>query len=189
MLTPSIPGRADLLRECVESVLRCDPFPVAHLVRVETPDVFGSGHCAKQLNAMLADVRTEWVARLDDDDLYLPNHFAVQAHTLETTDADVIYTFAAEGHPTRENVNDIPPAELAALLQVQNMLPCVATVRTSAIRAVGGWYPGPYPEHGMWEDWKAWQMLSAAGSRFLCIPEDTWIYRPGDWHRLTGPKR
>jgi len=55
----------------------------------------GRGRCAAA-NRGLTEARGEFIAYLDDDDLYLPEHLAVLVETLEVEKADVAYTNAHE---------------------------------------------------------------------------------------------
>ncbi len=190
VLTPSLRERDDLLAECQASVMAQRVQPAAHLFRVGVPGEggtsWGPGHTAYQLNRMLPYVHAEWVAQLSDDDLWLPHHLEAHARVIADTDADVVYSWAAPGGPEcRMNATGIPATEMVERLKVDNYVPGCATIRTSALRAVGGWREGSYAVNE-WEDWDLWRRMAAAGSRFACIPEETWVYRLGSWPRTTN---
>jgi hypothetical protein len=52
-------------------------------------------------------------------------------------------------------------------------------LRTQAVRAVGGWRDGPFPE-----DWELWLRLMEAGHRLTCLPQVLHRWRDHD-RRLT----
>jgi cellulose synthase/poly-beta-1,6-N-acetylglucosamine synthase-like glycosyltransferase len=122
-------------------------------------------------NAGLAVAAGSAIALLDDDDLWHPHHLATVWRAMEETGADVVYADCHEvgrrdGYTTV--VRDFDPERLA----VENFICVPATlVRTSALRAVGGF------ESGELEDWRTWQKMHRAGCRFVHVPEVTVTYR------------
>jgi glycosyltransferase involved in cell wall biosynthesis len=70
---PSIPGREQLLARALESVAAQTTAPRRILVHTDT-ERHGA---AWTRNRLLRQVRTGWVAWLDDDDELLPNHLEV----------------------------------------------------------------------------------------------------------------
>jgi hypothetical protein len=87
VLTPSLPDRGEMLAEAVESVRIQTARPSVHAIGVDYEDI-GIG---RMLNRLAAGVEAEWLARLDDDDLFKPNHLEVLASGVEA--ADVVYTW------------------------------------------------------------------------------------------------
>jgi hypothetical protein len=191
VITASIPERRRLLAETIESV-QSQTCPVdAHLIRVQQPPLgaLSPVHLAAQHNAMLAAVDTEWVATLNDDDIYLPEHVeSIQPYLGQ--DADVVYSFAKNEHEyLRIDASDWTPAQVAQRLEQGNFIREAITVRTEKIRQVGGWAGeyenGAFKETGVaYEDWDLLLRLARAGARFRCVPVETWEYRVGDWRTI-----
>jgi hypothetical protein len=189
VLTPSLPGRADMLAEAMASVQAQTLTPVSHVVGIDYERV-GIG---RTLNHLASSAEADWLARLDDDDLFMPNHLEVLSTGVE--DADVIYTWCDVKPRARNGVVPPVPAVLgpagwipnqefdANLLRERNYIPATTLTRKSLWREIGGWtLPGwgvgeapRQPEFA--EDWDFWLRALDAGARFLCIPEVTWTYR------------
>jgi hypothetical protein len=193
-LTPTIPGRENLLAEAVRSV-NAQTVPVhAHLIRCQRPSGEAAPHLCSQFNALLPAVDTEWVAVLADDDLWLPNYVEALEPAFES--ADVVYSWDVGGMQPRIDCTDWSNAEIFDHLNHSNFIAATAAIRTSALRSIGGWptnweganyrdgghFAGS-PAHA--EDWELWRRLAAAGARFRCVPVETWQGRPGDWPRMT----
>lgn len=162
VVTPTLPARSELLRECRESVA-AQTVPCDHLVAV---DEFGAGP-SRVRNALAARTDADWLLFLDDDDLLDPE--CVEVLLDRAGEADVAYPFCrVEGKP------DWSPNRLhhADTLLRFNYIPVVALVRAEAFRAVGGFRPLP-----QFEDWDLWKRMLAAGLRFRCVPEVLWTYR------------
>ena len=189
VLTPSLPGRADLLAEAMASVQAQSMTPTSHVVGIDY-DRVGIG---RMLNQLASSAEADWLARLDDDDLFRPNHLAVLATRAE--DADVVYSWCEVEPRARDGVVPPVPAVLgpagwipnqefdAALLRKRNYIPATTLIRKSLWKDIGGWtLPGwgvgdapREPEYA--EDWDFWLRALEAGARFVCIPEVTWAYR------------
>ena len=156
-VTVSIPERHERL-EIAGASLRAQTYgSVPWLVRVEQPDVFGVAHVARQRNALLKSVETEWIAVLDDDDTFDPNYLEVMAQHFD--EADVVYSYC-RGY--QHAFGPFDPERL----QTENYIDGEACIRTEALRAVGG-----YPVSDIVEDWQLWKIMVAAGCRFVCVPE------------------
>jgi hypothetical protein len=183
VITPTMPGREAMLAEACASVDGQTLAPYAHLVRCRAPR--GAPNAvddAEQRNALLAQVETEWLAQLDDDDLYFPHHLATIAPALDG--ADVVYTFSTTPEVAREDVTDWATADLVDVLRVGNCLPYCAAIRCEVLRGIGGWGGlfdrdcGVYIATGATaDDWDLWIRLAEAGARFRCVPVETWWYR------------
>lgn len=169
VVTPTIPGRACLLADCRASV---QALGLPHLISL---DLAGDGPAATR-NRLIDQVGTEWVLFLDDDDLLLPNYLDTVGPHL--SGADVVYT-------AWELMGAEEPAPLpvfdANLLAWRNFIPVTACVRTTSLRAVGG-----FPDESL-EDWALWRRLLAAGARFTYTPETAWVYRRQHSGRNTAP--
>jgi hypothetical protein len=136
-------------------------------------------------------VATEWLAVLDDDDLYLPHHFAAIAPHLDS--ADVLYTLARVGPVSRTDVTDWTNDEITYRLASEDCIPSNAAIRTEVARSVGGWSDDGFDftarrftTGATTEDWDMWIRLAKAGARFRCVPTETWDYRSGDWDQTSS---
>lgn len=162
VLTASIPQRASMLAEAIQSVCEQSQPPFAHLVAV---DVCRLG-APMMLNRLLDAVATEWLMVLDDDDLLDPHHLKTLVGN--SVDADVVYSYCrTEGRPF-EQYNQ--PFD-ALMLEHRSVVSHTALVRTSCVREVGGWHR----ERGY--DWDLWKRIRGEGATFRSVPEVTWTYR------------
>ena len=182
VITVSMPQRVAMLGEAVASVAEQTLPPSAHLIRI-APPVGEPNPCqlALEVNSLLAHVVTEWVAVIEDDDLWYPNHLERVA---TACDADVVYTFGKNASQT--DSNRWTPDELATRLFGGNFVPYNAAIKTHVLREVGGWggefdwERRVFTETGKWApDWDLWVRVSRTGARFRCVPEVTWEYRQG----------
>ena len=196
VLTATIPGRSVLLTECVDSVYAQTTEVEAHLVLAQscTEGLPSPVHCAQMQNTLLNVVNTEWTMRLADDDLLLAHHVETLLPYLEL--ADVVYSWDESGNRPRWNANVLSQQALVAAFRKTSWIDGSAVaIRTSWLRKIGGWpteYEGTPPFHGHFkgmkatcEDWAAFYLLARAGARFLCVPEETWVYRAGGWPRIS----
>lgn len=159
VVTPTVPGREQLLKECAESVARLN---LPHLTML---DLTGDGP-ARIRNRLIDRVRTEWTLFLDDDDLLFPNYLDTVLPLL--TEADVVYT----AWQLSGAIDPVPlPVFDADLLRRQNFIPVTACVRTSALRHVGGFPRAELEDHALWLS------LLDAGYRFRYTPVIAWHYR------------
>jgi hypothetical protein len=108
---------------------------------------------------------------LDDDDLWRPEHLQTVWAVMQQTGADVVYADCDEvgrkdGYAI--TVRDFDPE----LLERENFICVPATlVRTSALRAAGGFGAGSL------EDWDTWKRMARAGATFVHVPVVTVTYR------------
>jgi len=178
-----------MLAEAIESVQAQAMRPSIHAIGIDY-DGMGIG---AMLNQLAASVEADWLARLDDDDLFKPNHLKVLASGID--DADVIYTWCdvvarADGHVTPPVPAVLGPAGWipnqdfdAEKLRRRNYIPATTLIRKSLWRALKGWRlpgwgVGDSPREPKFaEDWDFWLRALDQGARFLCIPEVTWSYR------------
>lgn len=199
VITPTIPGREVLLMECLESVYRQSVEVKAHLVFAQscTEELPSPVHCALMQNRLLWSVTTEWTMRLADDDLLLPEHIATLMPYFDEA-ADVIYTWDASGNRPKWNANVLSQAQLvAAFGQTSWIDGSAVAIRTRLLKGHGGWPTrviGTPPFHGFFEgypstvtceDHACFMNLARHGARFLCVPQETWLYRAGAWDRIS----
>lgn len=168
VITPTIPGREEMLRECHASV---EALGLSHLIEI---DVDREGPAVVR-NRLLRQVRTEWTLFVDDDDVLYPNYLGtVMPHLGE---ADVVYTAWRLSGAT----DPVPyPTFDPALLRQHNFIPVTACVRTSAIRSVGGFPSAKLEDHALWLS------LLDAGYRFRYVPVIAWHYRRNPGSRTEG---
>lgn len=157
VLTPSIPTRAHLLRECRRSVL-CQTYEQwEHLVEVDR-DREG---CAVVMNRLAADAKGEWLLPLADDDLLLPG--CLETLLAGAEGADVVYAPPlVTGNEDRWWFFQEPPA-----------IPSFALIRRSLWERLGGYDEALRRE----EDRQLWVAALAAGARFERVDAPTWVYR------------
>ncbi len=159
VITPTIPGREDLLAECRASV---EQLGLVHFVE---RDDRGEGPAVVR-NRLVEQVATPWVLFLDDDDLLLPHYLQVVTPYLD--DADVVYT---DWHLTGAEDPQPLPEFNAEVLRRHNYIPVTACVRTEAFRKVGGFPAADLEDHDLWLS------LLDAGYRFTHVPVTCWRYR------------
>lgn len=171
--TPTIGERAGLLAECVASIQAQEGhgLQLDHLVEL---DADRSGPAVVR-NRMATRAGGEWLAFVDDDDLWSPHH-AATVEPLLKPGVDVVFTLAAiTGRPGWDpQLDRFDPVALRR----ENYIPlCGVVFRAEAFHQVGG-----FPvEGGCYEDHELFVKLLDAGARWECIPERTWTYRFGDW--------
>lgn len=161
VITTSIPGREDMLAECVESV-QAQTLPAAeHWIGW---DLDLSERNGAIIDRLARQTDCEWIAALADDDLFLPHHLETLA--AHSDDADVVYSWCeVQGRGTwSPNTNEVP----------SNLhIPATALYRKSVWEKCGGW------DHRAKraEDFLFWNKASGLGARFKLVREVTWIYR------------
>ncbi len=125
-------------------------------------------------NRGLAAVQSEWVAFLDSDDQFLPQHLDRLAACAVEQQADMVYPwFETSGwsDPLGRFRRPFDPVALRAA----NYIPVTVLVRTELLRSVGGFqYRFDPAAQATFEDWGAWLALVDAGARIVHLPERTW---------------
>jgi hypothetical protein len=188
---PTIPPRADLLHRAMASVLEQTRQPDRIVVQL---DEIGEG-AGPTRNRAWAQTAEDFVAFLDDDDEFLPDHLEACMAAAERTRADVIYPwFHLVGWPEATLARPDPLAtmrrgklvhplgvpfgpEQAEHMRRHAFIPSTIVVRRSALAEVAG-----YPDHGSeeyerfqgCEDWALLVRLLDAGARFEHIPRRTY---------------
>lgn len=181
----TIPSRTKMLARALMSVAAQTRRP--DQVIVET-DHDGAGAAATR-NRAWQQAETDWVAFLDDDDEFYPQHLERLLTHQRASGADVVYPWfdlnrlgvlANHWDPIRlKGVpvlgQDYAPEEL----DHYNYIPITVLARRTALAAVGGF---PQPGTDDWpnptcEDWGCWVRLRNAGYTFSHLPERTWL-----WH-------
>lgn len=170
VVTPSLPERGRMLKECMDSVFRQSLPPVAHLIEVD----YERAGCARVLNRLASAAlaaKITHLALLGDDDLFYENHLEILAAEAQRTNAPVVYSW---GRVTgREGWNPNSTFD-AGRLRHENYIPSTSLISLAHVKAIGGWRPNAAMG---WEDWDFWLRSLDAGAAFVCVPKYTWIYR------------
>jgi glycosyltransferase involved in cell wall biosynthesis len=134
-------------------------------------------------NFGLAQAGTEWVALLDHDDIWEPNHLESLAATIQRRqDADVVYgsvrRFVMSTRCSCFVAADVLPfpdeAEVATLLLERcPILTSAMAVRRERVLALGGFDP----HFSNAQDWDMWVRLALDGAVFASSPPTTTLYR------------
>ncbi len=158
MLTPTIPGREDLLEECRRSVLY-QTYPGWEHLRLLDDKWNG---CAATMNELAEHAQGDWILPLADDDLLLPG--CLEVLTKASNGGDIIYS-----PPLVWGVEnpwwffDEPPK-----------IPSFALIRADLWRELGG-YDHDWNRE---EDRRLWERALAAGAKFVRASDSpTWVYR------------
>lgn len=182
---PSIPGRSYSLAKAVESAAMQTRPPDVILVVVDHQR--HGAYWAR--NVALAQIITEYVAWLDDDDVLLPNHLEVCERTALETGADLVYPgMIVEGgrDPLATPVNGVlrdpfgvpfGPEQEHHLRTRGNFIPVTNLMRTEVAIAAGGFPQPRSAEFAEEEDYGLLLRMLDAGAKFVHVPVRTWRYR------------
>jgi glycosyltransferase involved in cell wall biosynthesis len=189
VVIPTIPGRGVLLDRALRSVRAQQMEPGDVVIEVDK-DRHGADWAR---NEAIKRVRTAWIAFLDDDDEFKPNHIKVLVRGANKSHADLIFTYAEfvggrdplacihHGQLVAEPLNVPWTDEQAYWIRIHgNFIPVTYMVRTEAVRDVGG-FPAPYSFQAMnsrdCEDYGLLLRLLDAGYKFHHVTGvRTWIY-------------
>jgi glycosyltransferase involved in cell wall biosynthesis len=163
---PTIKPRYQMLMRAIESVGTQLESPAAINVAY---DVERQGAAATRQRA-LDGARTTWVAFLDDDDWWYPEHLGVLLNLAESCDADYVYSWFSGNNPfpmhqgRQMDVNDPHHTTMNVL------------VRTEIAQAVG--FTNHPDANPLWpgEDWNFLLGCIRAGARFAGTGQVTWHY-------------
>ena len=169
VIVPTIPGREDLLSRALASI---EGQSISCRVIVEF-DATREGAAAVR-NRALAEVHTEWVAFLDDDDVMKPDHLRACMRHAWFTGADIVY-------PGYDTIGEDPVGCFGipfdpVLLRRRNYIPVTTLCRTELVKQVGGFQAHPDENGDPCEDWGLWLALLDAGAKFSHLAQRTWIW-------------
>lgn len=127
-------------------------------------------------NRVLKATDAEWVAFLDDDDLWLPEHLAVCEKFIDSYEVDVVVSrYKMVGRPEHTIEPWHPNFED---LRWTNWVGSPSMV--VARREVFEQWCEPYGRF-RWIDWANYNRLLEKGARFVDTQQVTTVYRFGDW--------
>ncbi len=128
---------------------------------------------ARALNAGLDRCSGDFTARMDSDDLCLPDRIELQGLcAMQTPDRDFLCSWNDEffdaGGPVRLKVAPVTHDALIAALRWRNVIQhSTIFVRTATLRAVGGYRA----KYGLLEDYDLFVRLAMYGAHFRVIPK------------------
>lgn len=175
---PSIPPRATYLKRAIESVLT-QTFPAAGISVAF--DLAHEGAPATRQRALDA-VTTEWVAFLDDDDWFYPEHLETLWRGAAEHDADYVFSYYMVHDFTGRPRPDIDP--LGHFGKVWNpeeptQTTITVLVRTELAKSVGFEPPTPgelIDGQVSGEDFKFTLGCRDAGAKIVHIPTRSWAW-------------
>lgn len=188
MVMPVHPARwRTTMRRAIRSVLAQTMSVAAMSIAT---DVEGNG-AGPTRDQALAAVRTEWVAFLDSDDEWHPDHVAALMACARDTGADVVYPACRVVHT---ELGEIPRTDPhfeewgrpglpfdAKLLRRKSYLPVTSLVRTSLAQQ-SSFVP---PDGSHYDDWGFYLGLLDLGAIFMHLPRITWTWHHGP-HNTSG---
>jgi glycosyltransferase involved in cell wall biosynthesis len=166
VITPAIAMRADMLKNCIESVHWQTDKPKSHLIGIDNHKIGAGALC----NELVRGVRTAYIAFLADDDVFYPNHIETLFNAALSSEADLVYSWCNVVGRGGWNPNAHFDANR---LLTGNYIPSTVLLRTDVFREMGGFVSTPFAA----EDWDMWLKMLHAGKTFHCVPEITWEYR------------
>lgn len=135
---------------------------------------------ARALNRLALGTDSEYLGRMDADDICLPWRFKLQLQTVESGHCDAVFStvlgFKRGFHTTRPQVPaQISPANSAIAILFENVFPhSTLFSRRSVLECQGYYRDSPA------EDYDLWLRALAAGSRLSRLGTPTLAYRTHD---------
>lgn len=178
VIIPHIPTRTFELNRAVASVTAQTHQPENVII------AFDKRHDGSALtrNRALYHISTTWVAFLDDDDEFLPDHLELLLGYGLREGATVVYSGCRVVDaqnvtiPLQEEWGRFGHQFDGALLQQRSYIPVTSLVNTSLAKQALFGPPASTPDSD-YDDWGFYLRLLGMGARFIHVPEVTWI-----WH-------
>jgi glycosyltransferase involved in cell wall biosynthesis len=167
-----VDGSTDVTAEMLE---RVDDPRVRVIRNAESQGV------AHARNQALERARGEWIAFLDDDDLWSPQFLRTAVDAARAEDAVLAYAATVILDGNRDPVKVLPvadPANLLRRLLLGNVVgaPCGVVLRTDVVRSVGGFDP----KLSLRADWDLWIRVAREGRGAACTEVLVGYTRHGD---------
>lgn len=179
VVIPTIKPRKGFLRRAVNSVM-AQTYSDS-VVPIEVAIDRDHDGAAITRNRALMKVQTPWVAFLDDDDYFLPNHLEVLLGAT-SVEHDIYYTGCNVIGPNFETIERQEewgrfgkPFDEAEL-EKRSCIPVTSLVRTELAK-VAQFGPPDHDPSCPYDDWGFYLRALSADANFLHIPEVTWV-----WH-------
>lgn len=170
VVTATLPERSEFLHRAVTSVRQQRLQPQAHLIGY---DYARRGGAAVK-NDLCFAVESKWIALLDDDDYFYPDHLASLVGAGETSKSDVAYSWCdVSGANPWLGYNQ--PFNADALRQT-SVVSHNALIRTDLFVRIGGF------KQVKGYDWLFWVAALDAGAKFTCVERKTWHYDLSESH-------
>lgn len=166
---PSIPPRrTTMLMQALASAATQTLLPDAVSVAFDT-ERMGAWHTRQRT---VDTVTTDWIAFLDDDDLFKPQHLRRLLECAQETGADYVFSWFDR------SITYDPLGHFGKVFDVNNPHHTTMTVmvRTDLAKEVRFTPREPHHEVGG-EDWRFIEGCCAAGAKIVHLPEETWIWR------------
>jgi hypothetical protein len=179
LLTASIPTRAHMLSQAIESVAEQTVQPKFHHIGVDHAHE-GAATVYNRL-ARTVGCCVEWVTFLDDDDLLFPEHLETLG-AATGPDVDVVYSGCEVVGSAFCPYDTLPTHFDEEALASRCTVPITAMVRLEWFNRVGGFPAVHAYDHELWKN------LAAAGAKFKAVPEVTWQYRIHGHNRSRLPE-
>lgn len=167
---PSIPTRGELLSRALDSVAKQIRPPDAISVAMD----YGRQGAYATRNRAWRATTADFIAFLDDDDYWLPQHLQRLEQAQIQSAADLVYPWFIGNDPfpmfEGQPWDDTNP----------HMFPICYLVRRELLEDAGGFPPPINPDSGCaGEDWGLIQRFVELGAKIEHMPERTWAYV---WH-------
>jgi glycosyltransferase involved in cell wall biosynthesis len=175
----TIPTRAERLRKAIRSVTKQTLLPKDLIIQEDTHKV---GAPANR-DAGLAQVETEWVAFLDDDDYFYPDHLETLYTAATENEADIVYSwFDVEGgtDPFPHNFGKPWDPENPIQTTVTTLCKTEVVRKSGGFSSLDGFTEEELEEYAQGatagEDFRMVLRANAQGAKIVHVPKKTWAY-------------